>query len=196
MDYPKYVEVNGRKYKINTDFRYAIKCNKIANDETIGDFERALGILCTLFGEESLNHQEDYNRLLELAKKYLCCGKELENTKEEPDMDYVEDYDYIITSFQSDYSINLDEEEMHWWKFYKLLGGLSNSELGNCCILNRVRNLRNFDLKNIKDEKERQKIKEAKDRVALKKTKRQASDKQQESAIKLYEALGYNIRRE
>lgn len=199
MDYPKYVEVNGKKYKINTDFRYAIECNRIATDETIGNFERVLAIIYTLFGEEGLNNQDDYEKLLEMAKKYLLCGKEFNNKNEEPDMDYIEDYDYITASFQSDYSINLDEEEMHWWKFYKLMNGLSNSELGNCCILNRIRNLRNFDLKNINDEKEKNKIIKAKEEVALKKNKKpkkQATEKQEKSALKLYEALGLKVRKE
>ena len=52
--YPEYVEVEGKLYKINTDFRIAIKCNKIAEDETIGDYERVLAILYTLYGEEGI----------------------------------------------------------------------------------------------------------------------------------------------
>lgn len=199
MNYPQYVEINNKKYKINTDFRVAIECNRIAEDGTIGNFERTLAIIYTLFGEEGLNNQEDYEKLLELAKKYLTCGKELEEQKEEPDMDFIEDMDYIEASFQSDYGISLDNEEMHWWKFCKLMNGLSNSELGNCCVLNRVRNLRNFDMKNIKDSKEREKIRKAKEQVALKRNKKpkvQANDKQMESALKLYEALGYDIRKE
>ena len=48
-----------------------------------------------------------------------------------------------------------------------LMNGLSNSELGNCCILNRIRNLRNFDIKDIKDPKELERILKAKEQVAL-----------------------------
>ena len=77
-------------------------------------------------------------------------------------MDFVEDYDYITASFMSDFHIDLDNEQMHWWKFCKLINGLSNSDMGNCCVLNRIRNLRNYDVKSIKDPKERQKIIEAK----------------------------------
>ena len=76
-------------------------------------------------------------------------------------MDYIEDYDYIEASFMSDYHIDLSNVKMHWWKFNKLINGLSNSELGNCCILNRIRNLRNYDTSKIEDAKERwNKIKE------------------------------------
>ena len=190
MDYPEYAKVEDKLYKINTDFRIAIKCNEIATDETIGDYERALGIIYLLFGEEGINAYEDHEQLLERAKKYLLCGKELDiKNNEEPDMDYVEDMDYIEASFMSDYHIDLSNEKMHWWKFTKLINGLSNSEMGNCCVLNRIRNLRNYDVKDIKDSKEREKILKAKDEVALKKNKKKATKEQQESAENLLKML-------
>lgn len=193
-DYPEYVEVEGKKYKINTDFRVAIRCNDIAQDETIGDYERALAIVYMLFGDEGIDTPNHYETLLKLAKKYLSCGKELDTEiNGKPDMDFVEDYSYIKTSFRSDYGINLDKENMHWWEFFDLMNGLSNSELGNCCVLNRIRNLRNFDTKDIKDSKERQKIEKAKQQVALKKykpKKKEATDEQKKSAEEFYKALG------
>lgn len=192
-DYPEYVEVEGKQYKINTDFRYAIECNRIATDSTIGDYERVLGIIETLYGDEAIDDGKYnpmlYEKLLKLALKYLSCGKEIESD-EKPDMDYIQDMDYIEASFMSDFHIDLANEKMHWWKFIKLMNGLSNSEMGNCCILNRVRNLRNFDLKDIKDPKERNKIRKAQQQVALKNDKKVATDEQVESAKKLYEALG------
>lgn len=190
MDYPEYAKVGDKLYKINTDFRMAIKCNEIATDESIGDYERALGIIYVLFGEEGINALEDHERLLELAKKYLLCGKELDTrNNEEPDMDYTEDMDYIEASFMSDYHIDLSNEQMHWWKFTKLINGLSNSELGNCCVLNRIRNLRNYDVKDIKDRKERERILKAKNEVALKKNRKKATKEQQESAENLLKML-------
>lgn len=192
--YPQYVEVQGKKYKINTDFRVAIECNRIAEDNTIGDLERGLAIIYTLYGEEGLNATEHHERLLELAKMYLLCDKEYDKElNEKPDMDFIEDYSYITTSFMSDYHIDLDNIKMHWWKFMDLMNGLSNSELGDCCILNRVRNLRNFDLKDIKDTKEKEKIRKAQRQVALKKyqkPKKEATEEQIKSAEEFYKALG------
>lgn len=187
--YPKYVEIEGKKYQINTDFRVAIRCDEIARDEDIGDFERALGIIYMLFGDEGIDTPEHYVKLLKMAEKYLLCGEEPDGKKdEERDMDFNKDYSYIKTSFRSDYGIKLDEENMHWWEFMDLMNGLSNSELGNCCVLNRVRNLRNFDLNTIKDSKERQKIKEAKDKVAL--NQKKPTKKQRESIKQLMKDLG------
>ena len=194
-NYPEYVEIKGKKYKINTDFRVAIRCNEIAEDKTIGDYERALAIIYMLFGEEGINATEHYTELLELGQKYLACGKELDDeVNEKHDMDFVEDYDYIWTSMYSDYNgLDIDKEYIHWWRFMNLMNGLSNSELGNCCILNRIRNLRNYDTKDIKDPKERQKIEKAKQDVALKKykpKKKEATEKQKKSAEEFYKALG------
>ena len=192
--YPEYVEVEGKRYKINTDFRVAIKCNEVATDESINDVERALGIICLLFGEEGMGIPEHYEKLLELAKKYLLCGEEYKEEKNPKiDMDYEQDMDYIEASFMSDYHIWLPDVKMHWWKFNKLINGLSNSELGNCCVLNRIRNLRNYDVSQIKDSKQKRQIVEAQKKVALKK-KVNLTAEQKNSVEQLMKDLG--IRKE
>lgn len=132
--------------------------------------------------------------MLKIAQKYLACGKDIEasNIDEEPDMDFIEDYDYIEASFMSDYHIDLSNEKMHWWKFNKLINGLSNSEFGNCCILNRIRNIRNYDTSKIEDAKERKKIEDAKRAVALNKNKKEnhLTKEQEKSMEELNKILG------
>ena len=188
----KKIQIEDTIYEANTDFRIAIRCNEIATDNTIGDFERVLGIICTIFDDKGLDNPSHYEKLLKWAKKWLSCGKEIEDTHEQPDMDYVEDMDYIEASFMSDYGIDLENTEMEWHKFNNLMNGLSNSELGNCCVLNRIRNLRNYDVSEIKDAKERQKIAKAKQQVALKKYKKEnhLTKEQEESMERLNAILG------
>lgn len=185
MKCPEYVKVGNNEYKINTSFRTAIKCQEIAQDNTIGDFERALAVIYTLFGDEALNSPDDYEKLLELAQKYLSCGKELQDTKEKPDMDFVKDLPLIEASFMSDFHIDLTKEDMDWWKFNNLINGLSNSEFGNCCVLNNIRNLRNFDASTIKDNKERKKIIEAQKFWALDKQENHLTEEQERSMSEL-----------
>lgn len=188
----KKIQIEDTIYEANTDFRIAIRCSEIAQDDTIGDFERVLGIICTMFGEKALDNPNHYEKLLKWALNYLSCGQEVIDNKEQPDMDYVEDMEYIEASFMSDYHIDLENEDMDWHKFNKLMNGLSNSELGNCCVLNRIRNLRNFDVSTIKDSKERQKIAKAKEQVALKKYKKEnhLTKEQEESMERLNKILG------
>ena len=189
--YPEYAEVNGKRYKINTDFRYALRCNEIAEDNNIGDFERALAIIYTLFGEEGLSVPEDYEQLLKMAIKYLKCGVEIDENKKDnkkPDIDFIEDQKYIQSSFKYDY--NYDPYKMdylHWYEFYNDLNNLSYSEFGACCILSRIRQIRNIDTSKIKDLNEKKRIQEMQKAVAIKSNKKVASNKQKESARKFYE---------
>lgn len=195
MNNPEYVKIGEKKYKINTDFRVAIECNVIAEDDTLGQYERALAIIYKLFGDEGIDNSEDYEKLLELGQRYLLCGKEKEldgESKEKPDMDFVQDMEYIEASFMSDYNIDLENIEMHWWKFFKLINGLSNSEMGNCCVLNNIRNLRNMDLNEVKDQKLREKIRKAQQKVALKKNQKPLTKDEIESIEEFNRLAGIN----
>lgn len=191
MNNPEYVKIGNKKYKINTDFRVAIECNNIATDDTISDIERPLAIIYKLYGDEGLNSPNDWEKLLELAIKYLCLGKELDDSKEMPDMDFNKDRYYIRSSFIQDYKYNpYDMEYLHWWDFFNDLSNLSNSEFGNCCILNRIRNLRTYDVSQIKDCKERNKIIKAKKQVALNKEQDfDITEEEQKSQDMFYDAL-------
>ena len=187
----KKIQIEDTIYEADTDFRTAIRCNEIAMDNNIGDMERSLGILCTVFGEKGLDNPNHYEKLMNWLLKYLSCGKEVKNI-DEIDMDYIQDMDYIEASFMSDYHIDLENEEMDWQKFNKLINGLSNSELGNCCILNRIRNLRTYDISQIQDRKEREKIIKAKEEVKLNKTKKEErlTKEQEESMERLNKLMG------
>lgn len=192
MNYPTKVKIEDKEYLINTDFRVAIECDNIAKSDDIGTYEKALAIIYKLFGDKGLDDKQNHEKLLELGQKYLLCGKEITDAdkKEEEDMDYIQDMDYIEASFMSDYHIDLSQTEMHWWKFYNLISGLSNSEMGNCCVLNRIRNLRTYDTSQIKDIKERTKIEEAKRQVALKKKEKKLSKEQMESVERFNKLAG------
>ena len=77
-------------------------------------------------------------------------------------MDFEYDKEFIYASFISDYNIDLEKKEMHFWKFCSLISGLTEDS-----ILNRVRDLRNTNLSDYKDSKIKGKIQEAMERVAL-----------------------------
>lgn len=189
--YPEYAEINGKKYKINTDFRYALKCNEIAMDNDIGDMERALGIVYTLFGRKGLENIEDLDKLLEIALKFIRCGTEIDtsskNENKNPDIDYVQDRNLIISSFKYDYGYDpYKMKYLHWYEFWNDLNNLSNSEFGLCCILNRVRQIRNIDASKIKDANERKKVIELQKSVALKTAPKKQTEAQKQSAIDFY----------
>ena len=49
MIFPEYAEINGKKYKINTSYKVALKCLDVINDSDITDLERALAVVFLLF---------------------------------------------------------------------------------------------------------------------------------------------------
>lgn len=173
--YPRFAKVGEKKYKINTNYKVALECERVAKSN-VSEEERAMAIIYLLFGDEGIENSQDWNDLLAIALKYLNCGKEkLEDEDEEEiiDMDFKQDWEYIRTSFFYDYKVKLEEDTyMHWWEFYNLLCGLSEK-----CILNRVRFVRTFDIEQIKDSSEREKWIKQKERLALKQEE-QKSDEQ------------------
>lgn len=160
IKYPEYAEIRGKKYKLNTDYRVAIKCFEVVNDQKIGDYERAMAIIYLIFGFIPENNQDLF---MEKAILFLQCGKE--NAESDPskrDMDFSADSGYINASFMSDYHIDLPSTDMHFWKYIELIQGLTDK-----CILSRVREIRDYDLSEVKDSKTRGKIIRAKEAVKL-----------------------------
>lgn len=156
--YPDRIAVDGTDYEINTDYRYALACFECISDAELSDYERAYGVLGILYKTVP----ENEGAALRMAVKYLRCGKEEDGPRGKPDMDFESDMHYIRSSFRSDYAIDLNHVKMHWFEFCELLQGLSDDS-----ILNRVRDIRNYDLSTVKDSKTRQKIIRAKQEVAL-----------------------------
>lgn len=200
MNNPQYVKVDDKLYKINTDFRIALECNKIAEDETIGNLERAMAIIYKLFGEDGLDC-ENQNRLLELGMKYLLLGREQKSLKNDSHDKYELDFNKCVglikASFKFDYKYDPYElEYLHWYDFYNDLESLSTSEFGNCCILNRIVSILEQEPKEIKDSKQRQKLIDAQKLLKEKYCKKQEKEmtkEQEESARAFYKSLGIEI---
>lgn len=158
--FPEYANINGERYKLNTDFRVALRCFEVIEDETICDEERALAIIYLLFG---FLPEADLEPFLEKATLFLQCGKTREEHEEQKkDMDFTHDRAYINASFMSDYKIDLNTIKLHWWQYIELIQGLTEH-----CVLSRVREIRNYDLAELKDSKSRMKMAKAQQAVAL-----------------------------
>ena len=191
--YPTKMEANGHIYEINTDFRIALACFRAMNDPEITDLERFYAIETLLLGDEV-----DPNDDVVLSKKlldYLRCGQEENMDEEKIDMDYIEDEPKIRTSIRQCYHIDLNKiDYMHWWEYNELISGLTSESL-----LNKIRELRSFDLNEIKDVKEREKVRKAQEYVALKKKgeKKVELTKEQEDSINyFYQQIGLERKEE
>lgn len=158
--YPEYANINGQRYKLNTDYRVGLRCFEVTEDTTICDEERALAVIYLLFG---FIPEADLQPFLDKAALFLQCGKTRdEHEEQKKDMDFEHDRAYISASFMSDYKIDLNAVKMHWWQFCELIQGLTEHS-----VLSRVREIRNYNLAEIKDNKSRMKMARAQEAVAL-----------------------------
>ncbi len=166
--YPEVMEINGKEYKINTDYRIALACFKAINDTDINDMERLIAVVTLLLGKDF--PLELMGEAIDKCAIYLRCGKKENQEEEEIDMDYEQDRGRIMASFMSCYHLDITKEKLHWWAYNDLIEGFGEDE-----ILTRVRNIRNYDLNDVKDKKEREKIRKAQEELRLKpvKTKEQ-----------------------
>lgn len=182
--YPTKIEANGRIYEINTDYRVALACLEAINDEEITDLERYFAIEGLLLGFDINN--DDREILKEKMANYLRCGETQNISDSEVDFDYFEDLKYIRPSMrQTYYGLDLNKiDYLHWWEYNELISGLLPDS-----ILNRVRDLRNYNINEIKDQKERERIRKAKQQVALKNHKKKATKEQKESAKKFFDMM-------
>lgn len=162
--YPEYIEVDDKQYKINTDYRVALSCFEAINDINISDTERIIAIAVLLLGKDF--PIEKIDKAIEKCYVYLRCGKEQNQDISEIDMDYDQDKRYISSSFMSRYHININKVKMHWWLYNDLIEGFGEDD-----VLSRVRYIRNLDINDFKDKKDRDKVIKAKSQVKLKERK-------------------------
>lgn len=201
MNNPEYVKVGDNKYKINTDFRVAIECNRIARDKSIKDLERALAIIYKLFGEAGLDCKEQA-KLLELGIRYLKLDRENieSDSKDKFELDFDKCKGLIKSSFKYDYQYDPYElEYLHWYDFYNDLENLSTSEFGNCCSLNRVISILNQDTTEIKDSKQKKAVIDAQKLLKQKYCMNEAPEltrEQEANLVEFYKSLGIDLGKE
>lgn len=186
MNNPEYVKVEDTLYKINTDFKIALKCDEVYRSD-VREEEKILAIIYLLFGDKGLENSNHYEQLMEKATRYLLCDKEPNTEEQEIDMDYEQDKSYIKASFYTDYNIpDIYKTEMHWWDFNALMNGLTEK-----CVLNRIRYVRNYDISDIKDQKTLKEWKKQKEAVALKKKEREITQEEADSYDNFMKQISY-----
>lgn len=144
--FPQSVMVDGVECSINSDFRTVLCCfeiQKAAEELSEVDLIRMLRMF---YEEPSLFFTNEHvNQMF----WFFSCGREKKkkafprkvagiNSKQP--FDFQEDADLIYAGFFQQYGIDLQESEMHWWKFMILL-----ENLGSDTRLSRVMEYRTID---------------------------------------------------
>lgn len=119
-DLPEAVEIGGVEYGIRCDHRTCIRIILAFEDDELTGLEKQAILLENLYPE--LPH--DPARAFELGIRFLNGGE-----TEEPGKDggpalrlysFAHDARYIFAAFKQTHGIDLEREELHWWKFLAL----------------------------------------------------------------------------
>ena len=164
---PETVEVDGKVFFIDTDYRTAIIYEKILNDYSLDNKTKFTEIINLFFTEERPhNSKEALEKIIEFyscgAKKYNDKDKKKRQPKQNGQIslkpkliyDFEHDAPYIFGAFYSQYHIDLNEiEYLHWWKFQALFKSLNSDNK-----IVEIMSIRATDLGKIESSKERQRI--------------------------------------
>ena len=138
---PYFVILQGKKYKINVDFRNMISFENKVQDKSVDKSKKIEYGLRRFY--PAFFYAENYNKLLHnpLLYKEACekliwfykCGRDnyhktKENSKGSNKQIYSYEYDdeYIYGAFYEQYSIDLAYDKLHWWKFKALLKSIKD----------------------------------------------------------------------
>ena len=151
---PEQVEVDGKLYKINSDFRTSIQFEILMQKKELTEKQKEFANeLCLLDKEMDRETAEllakykdglelyypeipnDINEAINAMLWFYECGKENIDKKKSKKSgsgkkiyNYNYDADYIYAAFFEQYHIDLAEQELHWWKFSALFSALSDKQ--------------------------------------------------------------------
>lgn len=139
--FPESVTVDGAERPINGGFRTVLRCYEIQ-----GLSEKdLLEMLCQFYKKDRLFSEEHINQMF----WFFSCGREkkkkifprrIAGINNNQPFDFETDADLIYAGFMQQYGIDLQEEDMHWWKFMILL-----ENLGTDTRLSRIMEYRTID---------------------------------------------------
>ena len=126
---PYFVILQGKKYKINVDFRTMILFENKLQDKSVSQEKKIEYGSYQIF----LQIPQLYNEACEkLIWFYECGRKDYHKTKgngkgkNRQIYSYEFDDEYIYGAFYEQYGIDLIYEKLHWWKFKALLKSLKD----------------------------------------------------------------------
>lgn len=169
---PDAVKINGKQYRIVTDFREWIKFLEFIQDESIPN-ERKGSMLLQWYvdappmEEAAVYALQDFLTVKELypSEEELHLEEGEEKAEESPAFSYTVDAHCIFCAFLSCYQIDLETiPYMHWWKFKILFDGLPEDTE----IKQRIY-YRTLDLSTIKDKEEKKRIRSIQKQISLQK---------------------------
>lgn len=145
--FPETLVVGGVEYPIHWDFRTVLKCDKLLRVENL-DGNRLLEVLDSFYQDVKEYTEEHIEKMF----WFFSCGREkgirrfpreAAGINDKQAFDFETDASLIYAGFIQQYGIDLQREDMHWWKFMILL-----ENLGSNTKLSKIMEYRTIDVNN------------------------------------------------
>ena len=118
--FPVSVDINGREYPLNTDFRVGLRIIEAWEDHELTEREKQWVMLELLYPEIP----EDTAEACRQAINFLDCGEEPASGSMESAQrrySFSKDAKYIYTAILQTHGVDLERMDyLHWWKFQYL----------------------------------------------------------------------------
>ena len=159
IDYlPTSFVINNKTYEFNCGFRESIIFTLMMQDDSLTDEEKILGALKLYYPIIPKDTEKALEKIywfyskgnVEEDNKKVKQGKRIFKRNNKKAYDFEVDSDLIFTAFMSQYNINLNKENLHWWEFLALFNSLNDDN-----EIVKIMNYRTIDLTSIEDKKER-----------------------------------------
>ena len=171
---PDKVEVDGRKYRIDLDFRNVLRMIEImSREDLLSEARNYLALKCVM-----RRVPKNVGQAMTAVSAILFPKTKKKVDKGPKLTDYAQDADLIRAAFLQCYGINLWREKLHWFEFTGLLAGLPEGSRYIDIVGIRAKPLPEPTKYNAK---ERQWLIEAKQRYAIEKTAKEEEEALQAS---------------
>ena len=174
LDYlPTSFSIDGKKYEFNYDFRTSILFCLLMQDTELTEEQKILQGLQLYYPVIPPNIEEAYKKILYFYSrgndiednKKVKQGKRIFKRNNNKAYDFETDSDLIFSAFMTQYHINLNRENLHWWEFMSLFNSLKDDT-----EIVKIMNYRTIDVNTIEDKKERKMYKQLQDYYSLENT--------------------------
>ena len=150
---PDFVELDGIRYEIYTDFRVWLYVDKLLLSADVSPAAKAAKMLSLCYKRRL---PPDASAAVRLLLRFYCGGVREGNTVKKPRgsgkriYDFEQDAELLYAAFLECYKIDLTEAKLHWWKFLALFRALDTN-----CRLCEVMRWRAVDLSQITDKRQK-----------------------------------------
>lgn len=118
---PEEVEIDGRSLSVNSDFRSCLRIILAFEDYELLESEKVAVLLMNLYEEVPDNVEEAIKKGLVFLDGGLSSRSQ--NPAEESAIrlySFSQDANFIYAAFQQTHGLDLQKEELHWWRFMAL----------------------------------------------------------------------------